>query len=184
MTIQTYVFNTLPPEYKEQTEKISAESYTPGTKPTPEHLDTYCSTPFAWVIAVENSVVVGRIKLFKREIKAKGQATLLGGIGGVYTKIAYRNRGVAKAMMKEAMKKLQSENCDIAYLCTEINNPKLVQLYSHFGFVLLNKPYVFQGKSGKLYEEKDGMIAPLCSDEIFGAVVTNEEKLNLGVGNW
>jgi hypothetical protein len=77
---------------------------------------------------------------------------------------------------------LKEWDCDIAYLCTDIG--KTGSLYSRVGFVPLNKPYSFYGRSGKLHEQHNGMIAPLNSRGIFEEVLHAQGMLHIGSGNW
>jgi hypothetical protein len=43
---------------------------------------------------------------------------------------------------------------------------------------------MYYGRSGKLYEESNGMIAPLNSPGIFKEIIASKQKLHLGPGNW
>ncbi len=80
------------------------------------------------------------------------------------------------------MKTLMGWGCDVAYLCANIKESGA--LYSKAGFVSLNRPYTYIGQSGKLYEDINGMIAPVNSPDIFEEILRSEEKLHLGPGNW
>jgi len=84
-------------------------------------------------------------------------------------------------MLKEAVKILKKWGCDIAYLCTAIEITR--SLYGQVGFVPLNKPYTYYGRSGKLYKENNGMIASLNSLNIFEEILNSKQKLHLGMGN-
>lgn len=92
--------------------------------------------------------------------------------------------GVATALLKKAIEELTAQNCDVAYLCTDLHNPAMVKLYTKVGFVPLNKPYTYLGRSGKRYTETDGMVAPLQSKEKFDLIVSGKETLDLDTGNW
>jgi hypothetical protein len=85
-------------------------------------------------------------------------------------------------MLEEALRILKERGCDIVYLCANVKESGL--LYARAGFVSLNKPYTYYGHSGRLYEENNGMIAPLNSLRVFEAVLKSKEKLHLGRGNW
>ena len=120
--------------------------------------------------------------MHKRIITFHEKDIVLGGIGGVCTCRDKRHRGIATKMLVRGMQILKEWDCDIAYLCAEIE--KTGPLYGRAGFVPLNKSYTFYGRSGKLHEQKNGMIAPVSSPEIFEEVQHSEEKLHLGKGNW
>ena len=85
-------------------------------------------------------------------------------------------------MLKEAVKILKKWECDIAYLCANIEETGY--LYGQVGFVPLNKPYTYYGRSGKLHQGNNGMIAPLNSSSVFEEVLSLTHKLHLGQGNW
>ncbi len=106
----------------------------------------------------------------------------MGGIGSVCTHADKRNQGIATSMLKEAVKILKKWECDIAYLCANIGETGC--LYGQVGFVPLNKPYTYYGRSGKMYEGNNGMIAALNSSSIFEEVLSSKHKLHLGQGNW
>lgn len=143
--------------------------------------------PYAQVVAFENNkknTVIGRIKLLTRPITYNNKKILVGGIAGVGTLPEKQNRGVANAMLKQAMKELKSKNCDIAFLNTDVKNAGRIRLYGRVGFVLLPRPHKYRGRSGKQYTAHDGMIAPLNSKKIFNEILTEDEPLNLGNGDW
>jgi len=84
-------------------------------------------------------------------------------------------------MIEEAMKVLKEWGCDIAYLCANIKESG--SLYPRAGFVSMKKPYTYYGQSGKLYEETNGMIAPVKSLDLFKEILSSEQKIHLGKGN-
>jgi len=159
--------------------------YAPNQR-TPEHLaqedEKFFSQPKAWILAFEADEIIGRVLLHKREITFGRKKINLGGIGGVCTRKDKRNQGLASNMLREAIGILMEWGCDIAYLCADIE--KSGSLYSRAGFVPLQKPYSFYGRSGKLHEQRNGMIAPLNSREIFEEVLHAREIFHIGPGNW
>ncbi len=120
-----------------------------------------------YVIAFDERIVVGIIIVFKREIQLHGEKLILGGIGGVCTKKEYRRRGIGTEMIKVAKKSLEDSACEVAFLRTDTQDPRMIKLYGTIGFVILGKPDTYRGKSGKQYTDKDGMIAPILSREKF-----------------
>ena len=150
------------------------------------HKDKYCSDGDikSWVLAFQNNEMIGKIAIFSREITFKNQIIILGGIGKVKVRDDQRKKGIATKMMNAAMEELHKINCDVAFLCTDISNQFLVSFYNKFGFTLLNKNYTYLSKSGARYIEPDGMLAPVKSLELFGAILMDEDALDIGVGNW
>jgi predicted N-acetyltransferase YhbS len=152
----------------------------------PENLaaveERFCSQPKAWLLAIERDQIFGTILLHKRKVMFSSREVVLGGVGSVCTRTDRRNQGIATSMLKEAVKILKGWECDIAYLCANIEDTG--SLYGQVGFVPLNKPYTYHGRSGKMYEGYKGMIAPLNSSIIFEEVLGSEHKLHLGQGNW
>ena len=120
--------------------------------------------------------------LHQRKIQFDNKDVVLGGISEVCVRKDQRRQGTAAQMLKEAVKTLKGWGCDVAYLCADIKESG--DLYTKVGFVPLNRPYTFHGQSGELYEDINGMIAPINSPSIFEEILRSEEKLHLGPGNW
>ncbi len=152
---------------------------------TQEHLaaeeERFCSQPKGWLLVLERDQIIGGTKLYRRKVMFNNREVVLGGVGSVCTRIDKRNQGIATSMLKEAVKILKKWECDIAYLCANI---EMRSFYGQVGFVPLNKPYTYYGRSGKLYEGYKGMIAPLKSSSIFEEVLSSKPKLHLGQGDW
>ncbi|NIM59430.1 MAG: GNAT family N-acetyltransferase [Candidatus Aminicenantes bacterium] len=152
---------------------------------TPENLaaekERFCSQPKAWLLVFEGDQIIGGTKLYRRKVMFNNREIILGGIGSVCTRIDKRNQGIATSMLKEAVKVLMKWECDIAYLCANI---EMRSFYGQVGFVPLPKPYTYYGRSGKLHEGYKGMIAPLNSPSIFEMVLSSKHKLHLGQGDW
>ncbi len=184
--MEIQVFSKLTEELAEKLKIFGWENFYTQDQRTPEHLalerEKFFSLPRAWILVFEDDQIIGRVLLHKRIIKFHEKDIILGGIGGVCTRQDKRNRGIATRMLKESMKILKSWDCDIAYLCAEID--KTGSLYGQVGFFPLNRPYIFYGQSGKLHEQSNGMIAPINSRDIFEEVLHSKEKLHLGNGNW
>jgi hypothetical protein len=83
-----------------------------------------------------------------------------------------------------AVEEMKRIGCDVAYLCAAVNDPGIVRLYGQSGFVPLRRPHTYFGKSGRLYEDNDAMIAPICSPAVFKEVLTSTEPFHIGTGNW
>jgi len=166
--------------------QFGLENFYTEEERTPENMaaeeESFCSQPKAWLLVFEGDQIIGGIKLYKRKVVSNNREVILGGIGSVCTRADKRNQGIASSMLKEAVKILKKWECDIAYLCANIEETE--SLYGQVGFVALNKPYTYYGRSGKLHEGHNGMIAPLNSSSMFEEVLNSKQKLHLGQGNW
>jgi len=162
------------------------ENFYTKEEKTPEHFaaeeERFCSQPEACLLVFEGDQIIGTTLLHKRKVMFNNKEVILGGVSSVCTRTDKRNQGIATSMLKEAVEILKKWECDIAYLCANIE--KTGYLYGQVGFVPLNKPYTYYGRSGKLHEGHNGMIASLNSSSIFEEVLSSKHKLHLGKGNW
>jgi GNAT superfamily N-acetyltransferase len=151
-----------------------------------EHDDRFCSQANVWrhVLAVHNDGVVGLATVYTRRLERSGATMVLGGLGDVCTDRAWRHQGIATAVVTAAMQEMARARCDMAYLCAAVNDPGMVRLYGQVGFVPLRRPHTFFGKSGRLYEDHDAMIAPVGDSPVFRHVVNSAEPFHIGIGNW
>lgn len=164
---------------------ISENFYAEGER-TPKLLadeeEKFFSQPKAWLLAFEDEQIIGTTALHQRKIQFNKNDIILGGIGRVCTHKDRRRQGIASLMLKEAMKTLRKWECDMAFLCANVKESG--SLYAQVGFVPLKRPYTYSGRSGQLYEEHNGMIAPINSYDIYEEVFQSTQKLHLGPGNW
>ena len=184
MVLEVERYSVIPKEFKTSLKKICHECFFArmSKKERKENKDKFCSKGYAHFLAIENGSVISSIALFKRTIKHKGKSIFMGGLGGVCTTKKRRNRGIASLLMKKGMEDFKKQGCDIAFLCTDIENPKLVKLYNKIGFAVMEQPYACTGKSGKRYVDKEGMIAPIKSKSKFNLILKNKEILDIGLG--
>lgn len=184
--MQTKTFKKLSDELASKVEQFELENFYSGKenveKRRQENKEKYFSFPKAWLLAFEDNQIIGRIMLHKRTIKFGDKDIILGGVGGVCTRRDKRRQGIATKMLGESMKILREWECDVGFLCADIEKNGL--LYTQVGFVPLNKPYTYYGRSGKLYEENYGMIAPINSQNLFEELLNSDQKFHLGEGNW
>ncbi len=186
------IFSMLPEEIVEeyQSTKAEAESVNPGTPEDKreEFRDRFCSEAdrIGFLVGFIDGQVAGGCRLLIRQLETKplGVKTTykLGGLGGVFVRQSWQHQGIATAMIQKAINHLRTKDCDVAYLCTNID--QLAGLYGRVGFVHLKKGHTYLGKSGKRYTEFDGMLAPVKSQEIFVWLIRRLEPLDIGVGNW
>jgi len=146
--------------------------------------DQYFDDPYAYLLAIDRRSMIGVVLLYKKNIEHAGKKIILGGIGGVCVKKKKRKKGVASALLEKAMQDLKRKGCDMTYLCADVKNPEMVRLYGKVGFVTLDKPYTYLGKSGKRYTENNGMIAPVKSKAKFNLIRKSKKILDLGASNW
>lgn len=183
-------YKTIPKKLESQVKKLKRDCFSWEEKMTPEkkkeHLDRFCSSGDCIMnfLAFENNRSIGLAIVLRREINFKGEKLALGGIGGVCTHPEKRKRGVASALLKHAVKELKMAHCDIAYLCTNLKSSWTVKLYGKFGFIPLGRPHTYFGKSGKQYEDKDAMIAPVCNRKKFNEVLKDRKPFAIRIGNW
>jgi ribosomal protein S18 acetylase RimI-like enzyme len=152
-----------------------------------EHDDRFCSQGDRWrhVLALNDAAtVVGFASVYKRAIERGGQPLVLGGLGDVCTDPDWRHRGIATEVAALARAEMDRINCDLAYLCAAVSDPGIVRLYGQTGFVPLRRQHTYFGRSGRLYEDEDAMIAPICNSAVFEEVLNSSEPFHIGNGNW
>ncbi len=126
---------------------------------------------------------MGQILLYQRQSKFAGELISIGGIGAVRVATDYRSQGIASQMMTVAMAELKQLNCDVAFLCTNIDS-FLADFYKNYGFQIYPQTYFFQGRSGQFYQANNGMLAPVNSSQIFAKIIKSKKQLDFGVGIW
>lgn len=144
--------------------------------------DLYGTLPLGYVVAYQNNEIIGVINLYKREITYNNKKLILGGIGYVCTHSKHRRKGVATQLLEKGIITLEKNKCDIAFL--NLDEKKLASLYSKIGFVPLNRNFKATGMSGKVYYNDGGMIAPICSNEMFIQVINDVEVFDLQGQCW
>lgn len=187
--IQIKSFYAVPSELQQKVRVLADRYFNPANRSADEKAeadDRYFDTgnEFCHILALENNDVIGLVVTLKREIEYKHKKILLGGIGGVCVREDRRRMGVASKLMDIAMKELKINNCDVVYLCTDIDKQGTEKLYSRIGFVPLIHGHTYLGKSGKRYLDHDGMIANCNSLKIFNTVLNDKEPFDIGLGNW
>lgn len=176
---ETKLFCSLPRTFDIQINNLLKEGFPSGIDE-----DRYYSIPYAHVLALEHGKVIGVAKLFKRSIVFNGETMVVGGIGSVTTKKNRRRRGVATAVLRRSMEDFKMRKFDMAFLCANVHNSALTRLYGQVGFVPLDKPYTYRGRSCTKHMDHNGMVAPVTAKNRFKEVVSAEEHLNIGMGSW
>ncbi len=191
MIIEIRVFDSLPEQINEVSSRLCREAFEFESEEEPsnpegeqEVFEKYCSEAdlFRQLLAFEDSEIIGGLELYKRSIAFDGRTILLGGFGGVWTRSDKRRKGVSTALLKRGMDILRDHACDIAYLCTDVT--KLGGLYGAVGFQPLVANHTYLGRFGKRHVDSDGMIAPVCSEEVLSRILNSKEPFDIGRGNW
>lgn len=187
MDYKIQIFNKMPNLLDGKVKKLRERCFnrdfmSPSQKA--ENEDKYCSQAdrYKYIVALKAYEPISLVMLFKRNVIFDNKKILLGGIGGVCTEESYREKGISSSLLKIAIQELKKENCDVAYLCTNIKT--YGNFYSKIGFKQLPKQHTYLGKSGKRYFDWDGMIAPMNSQAIFKEIMESDKNLDIGTGNW
>lgn len=140
----------------------------------------------SFIVVHNDDEVAGCLGVYYSSTLIENKLLTIGGISGVIVREDFRNRGIASEMMRFAMAKLEELEADIVFLYGAINREWLRKFYEKFGFNILKNKYYFKGKSGKIYEEEDGMLALLNIDksEIYQNLINGKESLFLHEGRW
>ena len=107
---------------------------------------------------------------------------MIGTIGGVVTHTDYRRIGVATTVIARAIEEMKKDKVDVSLLCTDI--AKLGGLYGKVGYIPLGKSYFFIDKERVKKEEKEGMMAVVCSETKFHKILNSTTELNVGLSNF
>lgn len=144
----------------------------------------YFSQPFAHILLKNGDELISYLRVFTRHVIWKNRTILLGGIGSVATDQNHRGKGIATTLLKKAMEILGKEKVDFVLLQTYI--PKGGKLYSRVGFYPANKGYTFLDANNELHvvKAKDVMVAPVSKSKVLGEILTSEEPLHIGKGDW
>jgi ribosomal protein S18 acetylase RimI-like enzyme len=154
-----------------------------------ENEDRFCSDDdvVRYVLALDVGdvdEVVGLTLAYRRVVQLAGRSVVLGGLGRVAVRPNHRRQGIATRLTRRAIQELASVGCDVAYLCTDVHDPGMLELYGRTGFVPLGRPHTYLGASGRRYVDDDGMIAPVGSREVFEEILRQAEPFDIGQGNW
>ncbi len=120
--------------------------------------------------------MIGCAEVFKRQVEYDEQTIILGGFGPC-TREDLRGQGIGTLVCKAAMNYLEGQGCDIAFLSVDTGRETHL-LYERLGFNMLSKPFLYANIRGEL-ESNGGMIAPLCSRELFERVLSGSAQFAL-----
>ena len=131
----------------------------------------------ARVLAYHQDELIACAEVFKREVEYGGQTIMLGGFSPC-TREDWRGRGIGTLVCKAAMDYLRGQECDIAFLSVDTRRETYL-LYERLGFRMLPGPFTYANIRGELKESDGGMIAPLCSPELFERVLRGDAQFAL-----
>lgn len=187
--LNVQIYSELPEDIKDKVNTYGYENGRLEDVRSPEQReldhDMHYSKPYAQIYAFNPAEdIIGCVLLFSRDVSFKDEIVKMGGIGGVSTAINERKKGIATKLLKIGVDKLKEDGHAVAFLNTNVKDPKLRGLYERQGFKVFENDYKFTGKTGKEYVEDDGMLAPLNNIKIFQEIMNSKEILDIGAGNW
>jgi len=144
---------------------------------TEEVEEDFISQPVARVLAYHQGELVACAPVFKRAVEYEGQTIIVGGFGPC-TREDLRGQGIGTLVCKAAMDYLRGQGCDIAFLSVDTERESH-PLYERLGFEMLSRPFIYANIRGELKESDGGMIAPLCSQELFERVLRGDAQFAL-----
>ncbi|MBN1877047.1 MAG: GNAT family N-acetyltransferase [Anaerolineae bacterium] len=133
--------------------------------------------PVARVLAYHKGALIACAEVFKREVDYDEQAIILGGFSPC-TREDLRGQGIGTLVCKAAMNYLEGQGCDIAFLSVDTERESH-PLYERLGFKMLSKPFIYANIRGERRESEGGMIAPLCSQQLFERVLRGNAQFAL-----
>lgn len=112
-----------------------------GAAPEMFRAQTLADSTFRWrharVAVGRDGDVRGYVRIFARTMMVAGVPVAAGGIGSVATVAAARRRGVASALMVDAITQMRREGMSVSFLFTGIP-----AFYERFGYRIVREPYV------------------------------------------
>lgn len=143
----------------------------------------FCHVPTAHVLVFDQLELIGWAGLHVSKVSFEEQEITLGGYG-ICTHPAYRRKGVARHMCRQAFIFLRKHGCDVAFISVDPKNFASVTLHKKCGFVFLRQPFSWHNALGEIDSDDSGMIAPICSAERFAMISNSKTKLYVGKGYW
>lgn len=164
------------PEQKDEMLRLQIACFS-GQVAAEEVEEDFISRPVARVLAYHRGELVACASVFKREVDYEGRRIIVGGFGPC-TREDVRGRGIGTLVCRAAMDYLRGQGCDIAFLSVDTGRESH-PLYERLGFKMLSKPFIYANIRGELKESDGGMIAPLCSEELFERVLRGDTQFTL-----
>jgi GNAT superfamily N-acetyltransferase len=119
-------------------------------------------TPYRWaspdwyVVALLDSILVGRLGIVERSVAAGAHTIPVGGVSGVITHWEWRGGGIARAVLNRAMVFIASElEADFALL---LCRQEIAPFYTRLGWKLVQGATTFLQPTGKVVYPKLTMV--------------------------
>jgi predicted GNAT family N-acyltransferase len=181
LKIFTVLENSLTRQQKQAVEKLNEECF--NHVPTKEIEECFYAKSFARTFAYRNDEIIGHLRLFKRNTEHDGKKVTLGGIGGVCVTRKMRRKGIATKMIKQGLRTLKQNKCDVACLNADLTR-NAHKFYETIGFTMMNRKVSFEDKHGKTRHDKGTMFIPICSKTIYHHVMNSDKTFHYGKGYW
>ncbi len=146
--------------------------------------ECFIAEGFGWIFSYENRVIVGQLELHSREVMFDRRKVSLGGLGGTCVASPWRNRGIAKAMVRRGLDILRQEKRDVVCLNADIRNHPSGGLYYQLGFKLMKRKVSFEDAHGRIRHDGGEMFLPLCSKENYDFIMNSKKTFHVGRGYW
>ena len=166
---------------KKQIEKLQQMCF-PDVSFQEARLD-FCHVPTAHVLVFDQLELIGWAGLHISNVIFEQQEIKLGGYG-ICTHPEYRRKGVARQMCKKAFDFFRENYCDVAFVSVDPKNTASITLHKKCGFVFLGQQFSWHNALGELDSDDGGMIAPICSPQLYSLIYHSKTILYVGKGYW
>lgn len=171
----------LTPTHQQAIDKLNKECFS-DVDPQ-EVAENFIAEPFGYIFALNEEKIIGRLALFKRQIKFANKDVVLGGMGGVCVSTTYRHQGVATEMLQHGLSVLHDEGCDVACLNVDLEK-KIYGVYEKLGFTMMDRDISFENIHGQIIREPGTMFVPVCSQAVYDTIMNSTETFHYGKGYW
>jgi len=148
-----------------------------------EALEDFYDSPVARVLAYNENEIVGSALIHLKMLKYKSRDIMFGGPAGFCVLHTIRQKGVGSMLCEYAMQYLKDNRCEVAFLSVD-NNSSARFLYRKYGFVDLPTYFSWTKSNGEKGKDNDGMLAPVCNQELFDEIINSKVTLYVGKGYW
>jgi predicted N-acetyltransferase YhbS len=116
------------------------------------------------MLAYVDGMLISHLGIVERRVVAVGgQPIQLSGIGGVITHPAWRRRGIASAVLEQAVEFIRNELT--AEFCLLLCREEIAPLYARFGWKCVEGPTTFQQPVGQITWPRLTMVLPCAGKE-------------------
>lgn len=166
---------------KRAIEKLQRECFADVDKESIE--EDFIAEYFGRIFALQGNEIVGMIGLQKKRITFDGKVITIGGPVGVCVTQKMRRKSIATQLVKEALKILKKEKCDIACLNVDLKK-RMYKLYQKLGFKFMKRKISFKNSKGEIKYDTGTMFIPICSKDIYNFVMSSKKTFHYGKGYW